>query len=161
MVWSYNKRNAPTIYYKPSFRPTNIRVIIKDTDMRGTYSYTSCTETQHLIDYPTHNRPFNRSLPKSLALYNSNFYNTPRNTSLQTHIHIHFANRSIYSMQPNTILNTYIPQISEEKKPSRAKRGFIAPDSGASTTQCCPLTHTGSPLHIPTHTPAATTQRAA
>jgi len=100
-------------------------------DMRGTHSYTSYTEPQHPLHYLTHDRPLHRHKRDTPAHYYSNFYNTlpptPRNTSLRTHIHTHFANRSIYSMQPNTILNSYPPPTSEEEKTlSREERVHLS-----------------------------------
>ena len=44
------------------------------------------------------------------------FSPAPRKTSLWPHIHTHFAHRSMYSMQSNTILNSCTLSISEEEK---------------------------------------------
>ena len=144
----------------------------KSLNYRATWTWEVHTPTlptlkrKPLLHYLTHDRPLNRNKWKTPAQYRSNFYNTlasaPRNTPLRAHIHTHFANRSIYSMQPNTILNSYPPPfIEQEKKPSRAKRGSICPNSGAGTTQCCPPTHTGSTLQTLPHAPPVTTQRVA
>ena len=88
--------------------------------------------TWTLLHYLTENCPLNRNLRKTPAHYYSNFYNTlpptPHNTSLRAHIHTHFANRSIYSMQPKTILNSYPSPISiEEKNPLARREGLPIP----------------------------------
>ena len=124
--------SASSCHHHADDRSRKLRLKLQDhMDMRGTHSYTSYTEPTHPLHYLTHDRPLNRNLRKTPAHYYSNFYNTlpptPRNTSLRTHIHTHFANRSIYSMQPNTILNSYPPPISEEEKTlSREERVHLS-----------------------------------
>ena len=65
--------------------------------------------------------------PTNIQTSTTHFPHTPYNTSLRTHIHTHFANRSTYSMQPNAVLNRYPPLINEEENTiSREERVHLS-----------------------------------
>ena len=99
--------------------------------MRVTHSYTFYTEQQHPPHYLTHDRPINRNIRKTPAHYYSDVYNTLPPALLQH------------------VTGSAHPPLNRQKKPifhatKRRVEGSPFPESGAGTSQCCPLTHTGS-----------------
>ena len=99
---------------------TKVLMFRDHLDMRGTHFYDSTHAPDHPLHYMRSQQPVDRNMRKTPAKYYSALHESlppcPEGTSMRTHIHTVITRRALANYEPNRLLGTRPPPISEEEK---------------------------------------------